>query len=270
MNATAYRRKIAGFTLMEVLVAVAIVIVLVSIATPIVMRSRAKSRQVQALKVMANLGAALHRYAADHNGMLPAEDISGKDDWAETALPTSSEAWYNALPRAVQNLGVGDFVAAKREAALYTPESMLFLPGADYPNGLKKARPYFAIAMNSRLQRKAKDGSKPLLPLTRIGNPSRTVAFFERGMPGEKRAHPTISKADYDGSPKGTAKSFVARYIDRGVITFVDGSAKDVMGKDLLHADGSIVWSADQAATDPSMILWSPDPQVDPNASGDQ
>jgi hypothetical protein len=251
---------------MEVLVVVAIVLVLLSIATPIALQMRTKTQKIQAIKVMGNLGAALGRYAADHDGMIPAEDIGGKDEWAPAALPTASEAWYNALPRAVQSQGVGDYVTAGNEAAFYTPASMMFLPGAHYPNGRKMARPYFAMGMNSRLNRRVKDGSKPALKLSQISEQTRTVAFFERGLPGEKRAHPTISKSDYDGSPKGTAKAFVARYSNRGVIAFVDGSAREMGAKELLRDNGDIIWASD----DPSMILWSPDPKVDPNISGDQ
>jgi type II secretory pathway pseudopilin PulG len=267
MNALLRRRRSQhGFTMVETLVVAAILITIGAIVTPIVQQMRMRSHKVQTLKVMANLGAALGYYAADHDGMLPEEDVSGKDDWAASALPSANRAWYNALPRTMRSQAVSDFVAAHREAAFYSKESVLFLPGALYPEARKMSRPYFAIAINSKLQRRESDGSKPPLRLSQAPHASRTVAFFERGMPGEKYAHRTMSKSDYDGSPKGTAKGFVARYSGEGVVTFLDGSARSMRTNELLQENGDIIWSSDQAASDPSMILWAPDPQVDPNA----
>jgi prepilin-type N-terminal cleavage/methylation domain-containing protein len=269
MNPSPQPGKTSGLTLMEIVVTVAILLVLAGISYPIILRARARANKVQAIKIMENLGAALGRYAADHDGMLPDEDVPGKDNWAATALPGADNAWYNALPRAVQSNGAGDYVKGGNEAGMYTPACMLYLPGAHYPAGRKMAKPLFGIAYNSRLQRRGKDGSKPALKLNQAPHPSRTVVFFERGLPGEARAHPTISRGDYDGSPKGTAKAFVARYLNRGVITCLDGSAKDVGAKDLLEANGNMIWSEDANANS-SMLLWAPDPRQDPNLKADQ
>jgi type II secretory pathway pseudopilin PulG len=250
---------------MEILVVIAIIVVLAAIAFPIYGRIKSKANMGHATNIMKQLGSAIGNYAAQYNGEFPAEDAKGKDDWQIIASPEAEKAWYNALPKIMNAKPVGDFARERREAAFYTKENVLFLPGAQYPEGKKMGRPYFAIAINGKLQRKDKDGKKPELRLNNIVNPNNTVIFLEQGLPGEPKAHETISKSSYDGAPKGNAKSFVARYTGKGLIAFVGGNVREVAGKEILNERGDILWNADQAATDPSAIVWTPDPKDDPN-----
>jgi hypothetical protein len=67
--------------------------------------------------------------------------------------------------------------------------------------------------------------------MNNIVNPSNTVIFLEQGLPGEPKAHETISKNAYDGAPKGNAKSFVARYTGKGLIAFVGGNVREVAAR---------------------------------------
>lgn len=259
-----------GFTLMEILVVIAIIVVLAAIAFPIYGRIKGKANMGHALQIMKQLGSAVGTYAAQNNGELPAEDTKGKDDWQVIGSPEAEKAWYNALPKMMNAKPIGDFARERREAAYYTKENVLFLPGAQYPEGKKMARPYFAIAINGRLMRKDKDGKKADLRINNIVSQTNTVIFLEQGLPGEPKAHDTISKADYDGAPKGNAKSFVARYTGKGLIAFVGGNVREVSGKDLLQPNGDIIWNAEQAATDQSAIVWTADPKDDPNQKSGQ
>jgi prepilin-type N-terminal cleavage/methylation domain-containing protein len=254
-----------GFTLMEILVVIAIIVVLAAIAFPIYGRIKGKANMGHATNVLRQLSSAIGNYAAQNNGELPPEDTPGKEDWQLISAPESDKAWYNSLPKLMNAKPVGDFAREHREAAFYTKENILFLPGAQYPEGKKMARPYFAIAINGKIQKKDKDGKKPELRLNNIVNPNNTVIFLEQGLPGEPKAHPTMSKSNYDGAPKGNAKSFVARYTGKGLIAFVGGNVREVAGKDLLEPNGQIIWSPEAATTDPSTIIWTPDPKQDPN-----
>ena len=148
-----------GFTLMEILVVIAIIVVLAAIAFPVYSRIKANANKGAALNRMRELSAAIGTYSTSNNGDLPKEDTKGQDDWAVTATPEADKAWYNALPRAMGQQGVGDYVKAQREADFYGTKSIFFLPGAQYPEGKRMSRPYFAIAINGRLQRKDKDGA---------------------------------------------------------------------------------------------------------------
>ena len=257
---------------MEILVVCAIITVLAAIAYPIIIKVRQTANKAEAVQRMKALVAATGNFAAANNGDLPAEDAMGKDDWETTKKPEADKAWYNALPRMMGQKGVGDFVKEGRTAAYYTKENSVYLPGAQYPESRKMEKPYFAIAINTKLHRKERDAAgvkataKPNVKWGSIVNQSRTVLFLEQGMSGEPKASDaTSSKSDYDGSCKGSAKSFVARYNHKGILAFCDGHTEEVSGKDLLTSTGAIVWDATAASTNSLSFIWTIDPKDDPN-----
>jgi type II secretory pathway pseudopilin PulG len=257
--------RLSAFTLMELLVVIAIIIILATIADVVYARIKMSSNKAVAVNSMRQLGAAMIAYAQNHDGYLAVEDAAGKDTWEAAMLPAADKAWYNAAPRQLGLKGLGDFAREQKPQAFYSPENLLYLPGANYPPlGRRFTRPYFAIAINTKLFRKASDGKKPDLRMGQVEFPSRTVMFLEQGLPGELRAHATIGARDYDGSPKGSAKSFVARYSGRGVILFMDGNAGEFAGSDLLSSSGEIIWSAESDNINTS-IFWTADPKEDPN-----
>jgi len=256
------RPKVSGFTLMEILVVIAIITVLAAIAFPIVGRVRSNSYRADALSRMRSLAAATQKYAEMNDNALPAEDAAGKDNWDTSANPEAERAWYNSLPKLLQMKGLGDFVKEGRTAAFYSKEFVGFLPGAPYPESKKLAKPYFALAINSKLQKKNTEGKKPPVKYNNILVPERTALFLEHGMPGEPKAHETVSGKDYDGACKGTAKGFAARYSGKGIIAFADGHADLFFAKDLLTSTGDLVWEP----TGSNIVIWLPDPKDDPNS----
>jgi prepilin-type N-terminal cleavage/methylation domain-containing protein len=62
------KSKLRGFTLIEVLVVVAIIGALATVAMTISRSSKAKAQQVLTLQKMKSLGTAFAAYAADKNG----------------------------------------------------------------------------------------------------------------------------------------------------------------------------------------------------------
>ena len=249
-------RRNAGITLMEVLVVVAIILVLAVITVPVIQAIKKKAYQAKAMKLMQNLGVAAGAYTADNNGQLPKEDASGKDSWASAQDPANADAWYNVLPKKYMgSRSVAEF--ANDAKAFYTEANPLFVPGAEYPDTDKKLRaPLFAIAINSKLQRKNEAGDKPPLRMANITAPSQTVLFLEQGLPSEKKTFAVQSK--YDGKPKGTAKTFIGRYSGLGVLTFVDGHAELVDPKDTLEENGQFPFP-------PDGIIWCKTPEENPN-----
>lgn len=241
---------------------IAIIIIISAIAYPIIVSMRATANKAYALGNMRSLSNAIATYANQHDGQLPDEDGQGKEDWRTIGNADQEKAWYNVLPRQMQLKAPADYVKEGRTADFYKKDNILFLPGAQYDNNKKIQKPLFAIAINGRLQRKDKDGKKNEVRIQNLTTPSNIVVFLEQGLPGEERAHPTIAKKDYDGAPKGNAKSFVARYKGKGIVAMLDGSARDVSGSDLLTETGDIKWTSG----DETQIRWTLDPKDDPNS----
>jgi type II secretory pathway pseudopilin PulG len=250
------KRSRIHFTLFEFLIVVAIVVVLAVIAVPVYSAMRQRAHKQVALDKMRLLGGALANYAAQNGGALPAEDADGKDDWNGVAKPEAKDAWYNALPRLIGRKAASDF--ASTPADFYKDENVLFLPGANYPDKRKIVEPMFAIAFNTKLARTDANGEKQKVKLDQITNPGRTVVLQEQGLPNEKKTLEVQSKRDYDGSPKGSAKSFVGRYAGQGVLYFADGHAELVAAKGLLTETGRFPFPQ----TD---VIWTRTPEEDPN-----
>lgn len=245
----------SAFSLMEGLVVLAIVLVLVVIAVPIFATLRQRKNKGIALATMRQLSGAVTTYAGQNAGVLPVEDEKGADTWLSIARPEAKEVWYNALPRTLGRKTAADFSSSP--SAFYSTENVLFLPGANYPQGKKLREPLFAIAMNSKLQRKDQAGKETPTKLADITQPARTVVLLERGVPGEANL-PVQSKKDYDGSPKGSAKAFVGRYGGEGVLGFADGHVEMVKAKDLLTETGDFPIPQ----TD---VIWTRTPEENPN-----
>ena len=253
MDPTCKSRLVRAFTLMEVLVVVAIILIIAAIAFPVTRSVMMRSHKATALNNMKQLTTAAMNYAAANDGTLPDEDAKGQDTWQSAAKPENQKAWYNALPKLLGTKTVGEYLANPRD--YYRKENILFLPGATYPEEDKRLRdPLFAIAINTKLQRKNEDGNKEPLKLAHLG--SKTVLFLEQGLPGETKSHG--GQAKYDGSCKGSAKSFVARYGGEGILTFADGHALSVKPKDLLTETGDFPFP-------PEGIVWTRTPEEDPN-----
>lgn len=251
-------RSRAGFTIMEILVVVAIILVLSAIAVPVYSSLRNRSNKTGTMNNMRQVTTSLISYAAQHDGDFPLENLGAGETWTNAATPAATNVWYNALPRLLSSKGLGDYANTPRD--FYTKENLLFLPGAQYPASDKKlARPLFAFAMNTKLQRKDQSGTKARAKLSQITHPARTVAFLEEGLPGEQKATPVQSK--YEGECKSAGRSFVERYGGQGVITFLDGHAESVGVKDLLTETGRLIFPQ-------TSIVWTRTPEEDPNSDG--
>lgn len=241
---------------MEMLVVAGIVLVLAAILVPAYSAFVNRSNQVVAMTNLRNIASAFSTYTSQNNDRFPLEDAPGSDSWAAAVAPENEKVWYNALPRAIGQRGVADFAASPR--AYYTKENILFLPGARYPVDSKLSQPLFAFAMNSRLQRKTVKAQKEETRVSEIAEPSRTVLFFEQGLKGEKKRGGVGVQGNFDGAPKGSARSFVARYNRRGVVAFCDGHAELFSPEELVTETGALPFP-------PTNVIWSLNPETNPN-----
>ena len=65
------RPRQAGFTLLEVLVAISIIGIMASLRLPAVAKSKIKTKRIQCLGNLTQIGKALYMYGNDHEGRLP-------------------------------------------------------------------------------------------------------------------------------------------------------------------------------------------------------
>ncbi len=152
---------------------------------------------------------------------------------------------------------VGDLGLDDNPEAFYQESYPLYVPGAPYPKGDKRlTKPYFAIGMNSRLQRKDSEGRKEQGTLASILDPVKTVAFLERGMPGDKKV--TKAQRGFDAGPKANPRAFAGRHNQKGVLLFVDGHVEVRSVLDLISKAGRIHYPQDR-------VVWTRNPEDDPN-----
>jgi prepilin-type N-terminal cleavage/methylation domain-containing protein len=249
-------RKPRGFTLIEVLIVVAVSAALAAIGFSLYRSSKQKANQSAALQKMKSLGTAFATYTVDRNGLLPFEDATGTDDWTNAAKPENQEAWYNALPKLMGSPSVGE-LGVSNPSGFYQESYPLFIPGAPYPGSNKRlGEPAFAVGMNSRLQRKDDEGIKKQGRFEQIQEPSKTVVLLERGLPNDKKTMP--AQRGFDGSPKANARAFAARHNQKGCLIFADGHAELRLASELMDAGGGII--VPQRA-----IVWTLNPEDDPN-----
>ncbi len=255
MNRVRKPGRPAGMTLMEVLIAVAVVVALAAIAIPVMSSMKQRANRARTLEKLRSLGIAMISYTDDHNGALPWEDAPGSDDWQAVADPANSDVWYNALPALMNHPPASEL--AHRPELFYDESYPLCVPGAPYPSGDKKlGSPLFALAMNSRLQRKDDSGVKERGTLLRIRVPQRTVIFLERGLAGDKKSNP--GQRGFSGSPKANPRAFVGRHNGKGLLLFADGHAEMYAVSDLITTSGHIIYPQVD-------VVWTCDPDDDPN-----
>lgn len=247
--------RIGGWTLIETLITVAIIAVLAAIAIPVTTSMKKRAYRAHAVEKLKSLGTAFVSYTADSGGELPWEDAPGPDDWQAAADPENVKVWYNALPELMSAPALGSLATAPQR--MYEDHYPLYLPGAPYPKSNKKlGKPYFAIGMNSRLQRKDDAGIKIRGTLAGMLAPQRTVIFLERGMPGDKKTNP--GQRGFDAGAKANPRAFAARYNSKGLLIFADGHVEMFAVSDLISNGGQIK----MPQTD---VVWTRDPDEDPN-----
>jgi prepilin-type N-terminal cleavage/methylation domain-containing protein/prepilin-type processing-associated H-X9-DG protein len=252
------RRPACAFTLVELLVVVGIIAVLASLLLPALAAAKGKARSVVCRSNLKQWELALRFYTDQNGDILPREKPFAHMDpwnisyhtWAIAGAYTNSDVWFNALPPTISRAALADYANSGRWMAFYARESLFHCPTADFPS-TNDAYPMFSLAINAKLMRGSIDRGK----ITDIQEPSRTVAFMEAGLPGEKPVH---SGQPYNGQPHGFATRFAARHAGQGNLVFADSHTDSLRGLQVVSSGGMAIFPQ-------TNVVWTVDPESDPN-----
>ncbi len=210
------RRGHAGFTLVELLVIIAIIAVLAGLLLPVLARAKDKSRAALCLGNLRQWNLALSMYMHENNDAIPRRG-QGVQPLHDLDRP---EDWINALPPL---LGLPSYQAMAANGTIPKPgdRSIYVCPTAQ-----RTTNDYFlAYAMNFYL-------SPTLRPaphrLPEIPRPS-TLAFMADG--GCAYASAVPSSKPYSVQP---------RHTQRAAVSFLDGHAQSFAGAYLGCGVGAI------------------------------
>ena len=88
-----------GFTLVELLVVIALLAVLAAMLLPALRRAGAAAQTVQCLNHLKQWGLATQIYVAENNDYLPREGVRANPQAASGDLDPTNQAWYIQLPQ---------------------------------------------------------------------------------------------------------------------------------------------------------------------------
>ncbi len=198
-------RTRAGFTLLELLVAIAIVAVLAGLVVTAVRSLRAKSAQVECTSNLRQWGTALGLYMAEHDGLIPRRG-QGRQKVQTIDRP---DDWFNSLPPYF-NLPPYSELAAQGRKPKPGEHSVFVCPEAK-DNG---APNFLAYAMNFYLSPWDIDQQS----IQQMAHPEQTV-FMADGPGGYCSTVPSANE-----------NSVQARHSGRANLAFLDGHVQSYAG----------------------------------------
>jgi len=225
----------AAFTLLELLVIIAVIAVLVAFLLPTLGRAREKARRVQCISQQKQWAMAFRMYADDNDEMIPREGYErlggvALNNWIQVkgkiisgSTTDSADVWYNALPEYVGVPTAASYAPVDKHRDFYSSSSLFHCPTAKLPGYVTRPTyllAIFSVAMNSQL---IEFPRYPTISFTELRDEeARTVIFLDNLLEGEKKVHPA-QENDNLGQPASYADRFSARHSNGGNLAFADG-----------------------------------------------
>jgi prepilin-type N-terminal cleavage/methylation domain-containing protein/prepilin-type processing-associated H-X9-DG protein len=237
--------QMIGFTLVELLVTIAIIAILAALLLPALNRAKAKAQQISCISKLKQWNLAMIGYVHENEDLLPREDgIDAENSWSVAMAPTNQNVWYNCVAQEMRSRSVAQYAQNPLSDEFYAGTSLFRCPSATFPEN-RANYPMFSLAMNSQLM----DMNEEAM-MGWIAEPSLTALFVDCGIPGEAKPYPPPQK-DYNGQPKAYANRFAGRHNNGGNIAMADGSVHHFRASKVIDPiTGRSIWP-------PRDIIWS-------------
>jgi prepilin-type N-terminal cleavage/methylation domain-containing protein/prepilin-type processing-associated H-X9-DG protein len=234
-----------AFTLIEMLVVIAIIALLVSLIVPSITNAISSAKHAKSMSNLRQWGTAMHLYMAENQGDMPSRGPSQQPPWgmiAATHVESVRTAWYNTLPPYVGELSLGKIPADER-AGFLTGDSMHRDPTAKFRVSDLSRRPLFSYSFNSQINTSREHGDdvpglgdvrSEVLSFSMYNSPANTVAFFETRA-GPDDGHPSQKKNSQYARAYGHSRHLSFRYGGKVNLLFLDGSVRRFKSEDLFN-----------------------------------
>jgi len=254
----------AAFTLIEMLVVIAVIAILAALLLPAMARAKEKARSVDCLNNLKQWVLAFSIYGEDNEFI--AREGSRRDgtvrldNWANVSDPANKDVWYNALPPYLSERPATKYASALTGQRPKFYENRIFhCPTAKFPSGAGKDNDaFFSLAMNSKLIMPSPPlPSECSIRYDAIQRPSDTPAFLDARVSSSESKVDTLQLDNDLGQPSAYSSRFAARHSGGGNLAFCDGHVVWQPGRAVvetrpgrnrgfaLFPDGQIIWCAD-------------------------
>lgn len=240
-------QKRSGFTLLELIVVVAVIAILTSLSATAFARAKRTGERVACIGKFRQWGQGTHIYASDSDDKLPQEAVfDGINTWEMTAFSVCKDVWYNSLPRTLRMPTAANYSATpSSQRSFYQKKNFFHCPSVKFAP-VSATYPNFSMAMNSKLMMDF-EAAPPApsadygalgfmeLKLSQIVEPERTALFLDAGVAGEQRD--SEFQPYYMGQPKAFATEFKARHNGGGNIVFAGGNIATLSARRVIDMD---------------------------------
>lgn len=225
-------RRVAGFTLVELLVVIGIIAVLISILLPTLARARQQANNVLCQARLREIGTAYQAYLASNKGV----GIIGF--FSETPEPpaTSAANWWYGLVTTTAGVQKGDLLKGYLGAYLRNP-AMSDCPALDQEANNKAALGLGRVAYAYNGNAFSYPAKPPLKKYSNIKKPMETVALMDSATYGSTGALAANDTSNPFPTPASGFKqpAFHGRHRGMGNVLWYDGhvsSEKPYISKD--------------------------------------